>query len=452
MSEENKIKKVKKITPDDVTITLCMIVKNETHIIKECLESMLPYIDRYDITDTGSEDGTPELIKEFMDEHGIPGEVYLSDWKGFGDSPVGTGSRTESLRNCDGKADFAWVIDADDYVDGTFVYPENMKQYDVWSLKIQRGDFTWWRNQIFKTGIGWHYTGILHEYADCDKKPFSQERINGNYHIEARTLGARNVDIDPVDKYSRDAEMLLDALTNEESPYYEPENHRYWFYLAQSYFDSQQVDNAMDAYQKRAEMGGWEEEVYYSLFRVAICSVLKDDPWEIIQQKFLDAYAFRPIRSEPLHQLSRLYRGAGKFNHAFLFAQRAAHIPYPQHDILFISDDVYRWQALDELGATAFYTHAWHEGMMACKTLLEENLCPVEERERIQNNFKMYSEKLAEIETQKQQEGLQHQQLNVLNRMEQAKEKRKEKQKRKNRTKKGTKTNSSKNKFKKRKK
>ena len=43
-----------------------MIVKNETHIVKECLSSMLPYIDRYDITDTGSDDGTPELIEQFI--------------------------------------------------------------------------------------------------------------------------------------------------------------------------------------------------------------------------------------------------------------------------------------------------------------------------------------------------------------------------------------------------
>ena len=71
------------IKPDGVTVTLCAIVKNESHIIKEMLESMIPYIDRYDITDTGSDDGTPELIKEFMKEKGIPGEVYLSDWKEF---------------------------------------------------------------------------------------------------------------------------------------------------------------------------------------------------------------------------------------------------------------------------------------------------------------------------------------------------------------------------------
>ena len=57
--------------PDGITVTLCMIVKNETHIVHECLESMAPYIDRYDITDTGSTDGTPEKIKEIMDKHGL---------------------------------------------------------------------------------------------------------------------------------------------------------------------------------------------------------------------------------------------------------------------------------------------------------------------------------------------------------------------------------------------
>ena len=97
-----------KSVPRPKTVTLCMIVKNESHIIKDCLQSMLPYIDRYDITDTGSTDGTPELIKEFMDEHGVPGEVYLSDWKGFGKS------RSESLINAEGKATYAWMIDADD--------------------------------------------------------------------------------------------------------------------------------------------------------------------------------------------------------------------------------------------------------------------------------------------------------------------------------------------------
>ena len=50
-----------------------MIVKNESHIIKECLESVSPYIDYWVIADNGSTDGTQDLIKEFFDEKGIPG-------------------------------------------------------------------------------------------------------------------------------------------------------------------------------------------------------------------------------------------------------------------------------------------------------------------------------------------------------------------------------------------
>ena len=66
------------------TKSLVMIVKDEEHIIKECLESMAPFIDRYDITDTGSTDRTKEIIKEFFEEKGIPGEVYDHEWDGFG--------------------------------------------------------------------------------------------------------------------------------------------------------------------------------------------------------------------------------------------------------------------------------------------------------------------------------------------------------------------------------
>ena len=120
------------------TVTLCMIVKDEEHIIRECLESMAPYIDRYDISDTGSTDKTKEIIKEFFEEKGIPGEVHDIPWQGFGKS------RTQSLRNCDGKADYAWVIDADDIVEGNFKYPENFGEHDAYALWIHRGDFNWW--------------------------------------------------------------------------------------------------------------------------------------------------------------------------------------------------------------------------------------------------------------------------------------------------------------------
>ena len=386
------------------TITLCMIVKDESHIIEECLRSMAKYVDRYDITDTGSTDGTPELIEKVMDELGVPGKVYLSDWKGFGDHGNRIGSRTEAFHNAEaGGADYAWVIDADDYIEGEFEYPENMDA-DGYTLFINRGDFSWWRNQIFKLSLGWRYVGILHEYADATKKDNPGfVKIAGDYRVQARTEGARNVGIDAKEKYSRDAEVLEKALIDE------PENARYQFYLAQSYFDSQQWEKSREAYRKRVEMGGWNEEVFYSQFRVGLISGIMKEPHEVIIKEFMDAYNIRPIRAEPLVEISRIYRMNDKPAAAFPFARLAAEIPYPEQDILFISEDIYRFGALDELGAVAYYAGRPEEGYLACKKLMEGDRVAPEHIDRVRTNLQQYEQVMAQVQAQKMQIDMQSQ-------------------------------------------
>ena len=381
------------------TVTLCMIVKDETHIIEQCLRSMAKYIDRYDITDTGSTDGTQDLIKKIMEELNIPGEVHQSDWKGFGDHGGKMGSRTESLQTAKKfGADYAWVIDADDYIQGDFKYPDNMTA-DAYAISMGRAEFGWWRNQIFNLEHDWKYIGVLHEYADCASKPreeLSFDKIRGNYRVIARTEGARNVGINPIDKYKRDAKTLEDALVDE------PKNERYHFYLAQSYFDSQQWEKSLEAYQKRVAFGGWPEEVYYSLLRCGILKGMLEKPIEEVTQAFLECYNSRPIRAEPLWFLSRLYRMNEKPAVAYLYARMAAEIPFPEHDILFIQNDVYSWCVLDEIAATAFYAGFPEVGLQACKKLLgTHNLIPVEHRERVLNNMKSYEEVLQKIQESK---------------------------------------------------
>ena len=362
-------------------LCLSMIVKNETHIIKECLDSIYKYVDYWVIVDTGSTDGTQELIKNFFAEKGIPGELHERPWVSFGDN------RTEALQLCDGKADWVWMIDADDYVEGEFQFPLNVGEVEAFALAFGRGEFTWWRTQIFRTGIGWRYQGILHEYPTKPNAETASPKIGkleGKYKIVARTMGARNVGIDPIEKYKRDAIMLEEVLLKE------PDNVRYQFYLAQSYFDSQQWEKAEAAYRKRVEMGGWEEEQYYSAFRIAMCRGLANKPWIEIQQGFLEAWELRPHRAEPLHQIARVYRMMNHPRLAFLYAKMALDIPYPKDDILFVSEDVYKYAILDEVAATAFYAGKPHMGYAACKKLITENLIPADQLERIQTNLGQY--------------------------------------------------------------
>ena len=377
------------------TVTLCMIVKDEEHIIHECLDSMLPYIDRYDITDTGSTDKTKEIIREWGEKNNIPGEVYDHPWEGFGKS------RTASLRNADkGGADYSWVIDADDRVTGDFKYPPQFGEHWAYTLKIQRGDFEWWRNQIFKNGVGWEYVGVLHEYANCpdlEPKGGTIARLLGDYAIDARTMGNRtkefNVDGDDEawkKKYLKDAETILDCLVNPDNPNYEPDNQRYHFYLAQSYFDGGDYKNAKEWYEKRAAMGGWEEEQWYSVLRVAMCMTNLGEDWAKIQDVFLQSYNLRPHRVEPLFNLARIHRMNGNPRLGYLFAKIGCTIPFPKNDVLFVAQDMYSWQIFDELASTAWYAQDMHAGLEASNKLLGEKSYPDEHHDRILNNWKQY--------------------------------------------------------------
>jgi glycosyltransferase involved in cell wall biosynthesis len=377
-------------------LTLAMIVKNEnTDHYRQCLESVAPYIDYYVICDNGSTDGTQQFVKDFFDERGIEGEIHDVPWVNFGHN------RTEALEKCVGKTEFIIMMDADDYLVGSpdlsieTLRRENM---DGWGLRIQRGEFTWWRNQIFNAESDWHYVGVLHEYAACKKEKPRFGRINGEYHLDARTLGARNkkedgTKLEAKEKYMKDAKILESALTNPDDPAYDPNNSRYQFYLAQSYFDSQEWALAEEAYGKRASMGGWPEEAFYSIFRVAICKMMQDKPWPECQDTLLQSWNFKPDRAEPLYHLAKIHRLNGNPNLGYLFAKMAAGISYPKADILFISEDIYSWMVLDELGSTAFYAGDYENGYKACKILIDkinQGLVPPEHHERIKTNLGEY--------------------------------------------------------------
>lgn len=57
-----------------ITISLCMIVKNEEDVLARCLESVKDVVDEIIIVDTGSTDKTKTIAKEFTDK------VYDFKW------------------------------------------------------------------------------------------------------------------------------------------------------------------------------------------------------------------------------------------------------------------------------------------------------------------------------------------------------------------------------------
>ena len=348
-------------------ICLNMIVRNEAHIVHEVLDSVAPYISYWVVVDTGSDDGTQDAIRNHMAGLGIPGEVHERPWRDFGTN------RSEALDLARGHGDYIWVIDADDLVSGTPDF--SGLTADVYALRYGPGT-TYWRRQLFRDGLRWHYVGVLHEYADCHD-PFTEERLDGDYYIESRRLGGRNLN---PQKYAHDAEVLLAEVERE------PDNARSVFYLAQSYFDGNDFTNARRWYARRAEMGAFDEEVYWSLNRVGECMARLDESWPNVQDAYLRAWEYRPTRAEPLHQIAVHYRTTGRYQLGHLFAERAAQIPLPVADLLFLGAEVYTWRALDEQAVCASWIGKLPETFSICRRLLARDDIADDDRARIAAN------------------------------------------------------------------
>src|SRR5262249_5245852 len=122
------------------------------------------------------------------------------------------------------------------------------------------------------------------------------------------------------------------------------------FYLAQSYTGARQIDKAIEMYRKRATMGGWSEEIYFSLFQIAALKEARRDPWEEIIAAHLAAYESRPSRAEPLWALAVMYNDRKHPVLAEFYARAACMIPRPT-DCLLVMESVYEYRAADELAA-----------------------------------------------------------------------------------------------------
>ena len=356
-------------------ICLCMIVKNESKVIKRCLDSVMPIISAYCIVDTGSDDGTKGIIRQHM--KGIQGNVIASDWKGFG------ASRTEAIRYAEKQdCDYLLFIDADDELVIHGDLPELTE--DAYYITQRHADITFQRLSLVSTKLPWEYVGVLHEYIHS-KEPYKTSTLNQISFLGHPGEGARSTANG--NKFEHDAKVLEKALKDE------PNNERYVFYLAQSYADCGKAAKAITNYRRRIEMGGWDEETFISYLRIARLMETNGYSEANVIKAYLDAYQCRPTRAESLCSLSRYLRVKEKYNLAVMFAESAILIQIPD-DALFVEYGVYEWEALDEYAVSTYWTGQYKESMTACNQLLSNDKLPPHHAERIIANRKFASDKL----------------------------------------------------------
>ena len=359
------------------TVCLCMIVKNEEPTIRRCLESVMGIIDTWVIVDTGSTDGTQNIIQTHL-RH-IPGRLYERPWRDF------AYNRSEALALARSHAHYSFMIDADDTLETepNFVIP-NLTA-DSYSVEFFDSPIRYWRPTMVRNVLPWRYDGILHEFLVCESAQ-ADEPLTGIY-IRRNHDGARRRD---KETYHKDIMLLEQVLQTETSPFL---ISRYQFYLAQSYRDCGEKVKALENYLKRAKMEFWPEEIFVSLYNAAQLEEQLGYPDQEVIDTYLRASSSVLTRAEALHGASRFFRLKGRNEEGFQLAKRGLAVPLPSN-ALFVEPWIYETGLLDELAVNGYWAGHYRESLKASLKLLTVESCPFDQRERVARNAQVALEKL----------------------------------------------------------
>jgi glycosyltransferase involved in cell wall biosynthesis len=366
-------------------IGLCMIVKNETKLIRRCLVSVLPLVDYILVVDTGSTDGTQQMIRDFLAEMNVDGVVIEEPWRDFA---YNRSFSLAKLREAE-SVDYAMIIDADDTleIDAGFdpvVFKAQMTA-DLYDVPVRHAGIAHHRPQLLSNRLAFSFQGVLHEILEEPPGDLKRETLGG-FAVRASTGGARSQN---PRKYQDDAAVLERALATETNPFL---ISRYTFYLAQSYKDCGEREKAVENYLKRADHSHWNEEIYISLFEAGNLMAALGRPFDEVIATWERANQNTQGRAEVLHAASRYCRDNGRNAEGMEFARRGINLKEPNG--LFVQPWIYEYGILDEFAVNAYWAGAYRESLDACLRLLASNKLPSSMIQRIVTNARFAASKV----------------------------------------------------------
>lgn len=352
-----------------------MIVKNEASIIKKCLASVKEIIDYWVIVDTGSNDGTQDLILDMMKD--IPGELHEYPWVDF------SHNRNQALFLAKGKADYHLFIDADETLKFFEPLKKGQLEKDCYFVTVREsGDIEYHRELLVRSALNWQWKGSVHEAISCpEAKTYAV--LKNVINLSVTEEGNRYRD---PDKYMKDAKAL------EKDFQIDPKNPRTVFYLAMSYKNGGAEALALKYFAMRAKMGDIEEEVFYSLLNVAILEQNLGVHVEQFLASYAKAYLYRPTRAEPLFWMANYYNQSGSPLMAYLLSKEGLSIPFPK-DLLFVQKSIYDTELLLLLADSSYSIGKYKETLQCYEKLLKNSSVSNKIKERIEQNYKTIKNK-----------------------------------------------------------
>lgn len=351
-----------------------MILKDEAHTIKRTLNSVKGCIDRWVVVDTGSTDGTKEIVKNVLKN--VPGDLHEVPFIDF------STTRNMAIELAGSDQEFLLMLDADDELIGgkelqTFLRGELQKinPPNAYYIQLDTG-VKFDSARIIRPGKGWKYTGVVHEVI-CHPTEFPAPRIP---NVLIKHFPDEKGSAKTAKRWERDVILLSNELEKN------PHDARSAFYLAQTLRWLGKFKEAIPVYEHRVSLGGWWEEVYESKMALVGCRAQLgySRPEQLLM--YLDVHSQFPHRAEPLFHAAQLCYMSQNHAMTYLYARRATEIERPKDVKLFVDEDIYKWKAHDLVAISAFYISAFKTGENSARIALQHN----PDNERMKKNLEFY--------------------------------------------------------------
>jgi hypothetical protein len=352
---------------DSAPLGLTMIVKDEAGTMGETVSSAAPHIDYWTIMDTGSTDGTQDVIRGNLTD--VPGQLVERPFVDFATT------RNDALKAHGARTAYTFMPDADFTFESMWrlrtIAWRLEQECRSWSALIcgksmrvirKTADMELQMQVVFPTSQhalgeldGWHYSYPVHEFSALGSDHTGEYIVVPRENFRMRFMDGKVFHTKSEQRW-RD----FDIRILEAEKLRRPNDTRVSFYLARTYNQVGDNELALAEFQRRIDLGGWYEEVFHSLLEQGrILARMGRDP----TSKFKKAYELVPNRAEPLFELAAweqkqvdacerkkkgLWLEACRFQHralGFTYAKQAAALPYPSHSTLFISSQVYDREA-----------------------------------------------------------------------------------------------------------
>ncbi|HEX3027500.1 MAG TPA: glycosyltransferase family 2 protein [Clostridia bacterium] len=294
-----------------ITISLCMIVKNEEQVLERCLRSCGNLFDEIVIVDTGSTDTTKQIASKFTSN------IYDFEW-------VDDFSRARNFAFSMATGEYLMWLDADDVL-----MPEDlsklrtlkkvlshnvdavMMKYRIGLDQKGRASMTYYRERLVKRASGFRWLDPVHEYIP----------VTGNISsVDIAVTHQKEKTEDP----NRNLRIYQRMIANEE-----PFSSRNTFYYARELADHGMAAEAAEQYEKfLGSSDGWVEDYISACYELSYCYEKLNNSHNMISA-LVESFRFSKPRAEICCRIGDYHRSRESYHEAAFWYELALSLEKP---------------------------------------------------------------------------------------------------------------------------